>query len=208
MPPSSQQCVQCADRARGCLGLSRPMHPDHAEQAVMEQVQCEAVQARREGYPSIPIPQRLLTMAPFLQPSLSTSSSASPSPGMRLALTRTTRLAFLRSVPSTIICSRSTCCLGCCLRTCSPLRGPSIPAPGNRAAPAQVVEPASLVLYLPLSGAARLPAAPARPLPAMLAVTIGPSHPSQPRHCTSVVGPLISDSESTAFKLTVTRQSN
>ena len=87
----------------------------------------------QEAHESIPIPKRWSTMGRFLQPSLSSSSaiqpclisrpgtSYSPSPGTRLAATqaRMTQLALMQSlrafqcpsVPSTIICSGSTCCL-------------------------------------------------------------------------------------------------
>ena len=112
-------------------------------------------EVRREAHPSsIPKPQRRSTVVPFMQLALSASSAVrpaapplqqrSPSPAARLASTRTTQLALLQSAPSTVICSRSACCLKLMHANapsrCSHPHGPSIPAPAGRAAPAQAVE--------------------------------------------------------------------
>ena len=127
------------------------------------------------------IPPRRSTVAPFLQPSLSASSAvrprlismtfSSPSPGTRLASTRTTQLA---SMPSTIICSRSASCLRlhAYRRTHPPeaaiREAHRSPRPGSRAAPAQAVEPAIPTPAAPTPQ--QRPAVPERQLPATPAV--------------------------------------
>ena len=111
-------------------------------------------------------------MAPFLQPSLSASSavrprlisrtSSSPSPGTRLASTRTTQLALMQSAPSTIIFSRSACCLRL-LHAYRQIQSPEaaireahrFPRPGSSAAPAQAVEPACCAYLSAGPGCAR-----------------------------------------------------
>ena len=101
------------------------------------------------------------------QPRLISRPSSSRSPGTRLASTTTTQLALLHGAPSTVICSRSACCLRLLhpCRRMHPPRGPSIPAPDCRAA-----QTASLTPAVP--GPLRLPAraVPERPLPAIPAV--------------------------------------
>ena len=100
---------------------------DHAELAATDQAQREAAHSsrvRRRGVtgsssvvdPETAAPDRRSTVAYCMQTSLSASSAFRPaasflSPGTRLASTRTTQLALLQSAPSTIICSRSACCL-------------------------------------------------------------------------------------------------
>ena len=145
------------------------------------------------------IPPRRSTVAPFLQPSLSASSAvrprlismtfSSPSPGTRLASTRTTQLA---SMPSTIICSRSASCLRLhAYRRTHPSEAAireahRSPQPGSRAAPAQAVEPAIPTPAAPTPQ--QRPAVPERQLPATPAVD--PSHPSHLCRCCGGCGTL------------------
>ena len=162
VPSLPLHCLRYADVARG-KGWSHY----HAELAAPEQMQREAARVRRGGrlnrrsrccragrmwhLPCSPHWAPLLPSGPQLR--LISRFSSPCSPGARLASesTRTTQLALM---PSTFICSRSAGCQYCMLQMNAPSRcshpsGPTIPAPGGHAAPAQAVEPAIITPAVP-----------------------------------------------------------
>ena len=148
------------------------------------------------GLLSIPMLSRRLTVAPFLHPALSASSAVLP-----IASSPQHYFLFSLSGNATVFdqddaagLMPSTATDECTLR-CSHPRGPSIPAPGSRAAHAQTVEPAiePAILSPSVPASQRRPAVPkgrSRLLRLLLSAYVA----RQAAPLATVVGPLFSES--------------